>query len=89
MGNDELEVGPAAQSATDGMANTNAIVTALGVGTSYAAGLCDAYEVDSEGNTPCRAWKYLLRRLVFAFVSRDGAAFSAEHSTDFAKPRLR
>lgn len=36
-------IGPTAQSDTDGATNTTAIVTALGAGTSYAAGLCQAY----------------------------------------------
>jgi len=37
------EIGPAAQSPTNGLANTNAIVAQAGAGTSYAAGLCKAY----------------------------------------------
>lgn len=36
-------IGITAQSDTDGATNTAAIVTALGVGTTYAAGLCQAY----------------------------------------------
>ena len=36
-------IGPSAQSRTNGLANTNAIVAQAGVGTSYAAGLCKAY----------------------------------------------
>ncbi len=36
----------------DGAADTATIVSALGAGT-YAAQLCDAYEIDSDGNTPC------------------------------------
>ncbi|WP_396936714.1 midcut-by-XrtH protein [Mycolicibacterium sp.] len=45
-----------AQSATDGAANTAAIVTTLGSGGgAYAALLCTNYEVDSQGNTPCQA----------------------------------
>lgn len=36
-----MEIG--AQSTTDGAANTTAIVTAMGAGTTYAAGLCQAY----------------------------------------------
>ena len=36
-------IGPSAQSPTNGLANTNAIVAQAGVGTSYAAGLCKAY----------------------------------------------
>ncbi len=42
-----------AQSNNNGAANTTKIVTVLGAGTSYAAGLCDDYEIDSAGNTPC------------------------------------
>lgn len=42
-----------AQSATDGAGNTATIVGVLGAGTTYAAGVCDAYEIDSAGNTPC------------------------------------
>ena len=46
-----------AQSDTDGASNTTAIVAALGAngGTPYGAQLCSAYEVDSQGNTPCQA----------------------------------
>lgn len=36
-------IGPTAQSASDGLANTNAIVGQAGAGTTYAAGLCKAY----------------------------------------------
>ena len=36
-------VEPTAQSPRDGLANTNAIVAQAGVGTTYAAGLCRAY----------------------------------------------
>ena len=36
-------IGGTAQSDTDGATNTTAIVTALGAGTNYAAGLCQAY----------------------------------------------
>jgi hypothetical protein len=39
----EIEIGPAAQSPRDGLANTNAIVAQVGGGTNYAAGLCKAY----------------------------------------------
>jgi hypothetical protein len=39
----EIEIGPTAQSKRDGLANTNAIVAQAGAGTSYAAGLCKAY----------------------------------------------
>jgi len=47
----------AAQSDTDGASNTSTIVTLLGNngGTPYAAKLCDDFEVDSQGNTPCQA----------------------------------
>lgn len=46
-----------AQSNTDGSANTTTIVSSLGAngGTPYAAELCDNFEVDSQGNTPCQA----------------------------------
>jgi len=43
-----------AQSDTDGAANTSTIVGMLGAGP-YAAQLCNDYEVDSQGNTPCQA----------------------------------
>ena len=39
----QIEIGPTAQSPSDGLANTNAIVSQAGVGTDYAAGLCKAY----------------------------------------------
>jgi hypothetical protein len=44
-------IGATAQSDTDGATNTTAIVTALGAGTTYAAGLCQAYAttVDTGG----------------------------------------
>lgn len=46
-----------AQSDTNGASNTTVIVTALGnnSGTPYAAQLCNDFEVDSQGNTPCQA----------------------------------
>jgi len=44
---------PAAESDDDGAANTTAIVSALGEGTDYAAGLCANYEIDSSGHSPC------------------------------------
>lgn len=46
-----------AQSNLDGDTNTETIVLCLGNngGTPYAAELCDNYEVDSQGNTPCQA----------------------------------
>ncbi len=53
-GGSGITIGVGAESATDGASNTQAIVTALGAGTIHAAGLCDAYEVDSQGNTPCQ-----------------------------------
>lgn len=42
-----------AQSEVNGQANTTRIVNVLGAGITYAAGLCEAYEIDSAGNTPC------------------------------------
>lgn len=42
-----------AQSTVNGSTNTQTIVNTLGAGTTYAAGLCDAYEIDSLGNSPC------------------------------------
>ncbi len=50
-------IGASAQSNTDGAGNTVAIVAALGNngGTSYAAQLCNDFEVDSQSNTPCQA----------------------------------
>ncbi len=42
-----------ATSITNGAANTATIVALLGPSSSYAAGLCDSYEVDSLGNSPC------------------------------------
>lgn len=49
-------IGAGAQSDTNGANNTTAIVTALGNngGTPYAAQLCNNFEVDSQGNTPCQ-----------------------------------
>lgn len=44
-----------ATSTTDGATNTTTIVTALGPSSTYAAGLCSNYEVDSQGNTPCES----------------------------------
>lgn len=43
-----------ATSNSDGTTNTTTIVTTLGAGT-YAAQLCQDYEVDSAGNAPCQA----------------------------------
>lgn len=50
-------VGGGAQSITDGATNTLVIVAALANdgGIPYAAKLCNDYEVDSQGNTPCQA----------------------------------
>jgi len=50
-------VGAGAQSNTDGASNTADIVASLGDngGTPYAAQLCNDFEVDSQGNTPCQA----------------------------------
>lgn len=48
-----IENATGALSDTDGAANTATIVSALGSGNSYAAGLCADYEVDGNGNTPC------------------------------------
>lgn len=52
-----VAIGAGAQSNTDGASNTAAIVVALGNngGTPYAAQLCNDFEVDSQGNTPCQA----------------------------------
>ena len=45
-----------AVSPTDGFANTTTIVTSQGGPiTDYAAGLCQSYQVDSQGNTPCES----------------------------------
>lgn len=41
-----------AQSLTNGAANTATIISAQGAGT-YAATVCDAYSIDSAGNSPC------------------------------------
>ena len=51
------EIGADARSNTDGASNTQAIVAALGNngGVPYAAQLCNDYEEDSQGNTPCEA----------------------------------
>jgi hypothetical protein len=45
-----------AQSTDDGATNTTTIVTVLDTngGTDYAAQLCNNYQVDSRGNTPCQ-----------------------------------
>lgn len=39
---------------TDGASNTATTVSALGTGLTYAAKLCNDYQVDSQGNTPCQ-----------------------------------
>ena len=39
----EVMIGPLARSLDNGFANTNAIVAQAGTGTTYAAGLCKAY----------------------------------------------
>ncbi len=44
-----------ATSTTDGATNTITIVATLGPGSTYAAGLCSNYEIDSQGNTPCES----------------------------------
>ncbi|MGM9454918.1 IPT/TIG domain-containing protein [Legionella bozemanae] len=46
-----------AQSDADGATNTATIVTVMGDngGVPYAAQLCNNYEVDSQGHTPCQA----------------------------------
>ena len=41
--NDQIQIGPSAQSSKDGLANTNAIVAQAGEGSTYAAGICKAY----------------------------------------------
>lgn len=50
-------IGAQAQGDTDGATNTAAIVAELGDngGTPYAAQLCNDFEIDSQGNTPCQA----------------------------------
>jgi hypothetical protein len=44
-----------AQSNTNGLSNTNTIISVMGVSTTYAALSCHNYTVDSAGNTPCQA----------------------------------
>lgn len=46
-------VGAGAQNTIDGASNTQSIVAAL-VTNGEAANLCNSYEVDSQGNTPCQ-----------------------------------
>lgn len=46
---------PSAESTTDGQTNTTNIVANKGTGSTYAAGLCSNYEIDSQSNTPCQA----------------------------------
>jgi hypothetical protein len=55
-----IEVGAGAQSVADGASNSAAIVAALTGGnaidaSTYAAGICSIFEIDSQGNTPCEA----------------------------------
>jgi hypothetical protein len=52
----QIEIGPAAQSNRDGLANTNAIVGQAGAGTSYAAGLCKAYNAEGFNDWYLPAW---------------------------------
>jgi hypothetical protein len=40
-------------STTDGASNTSIIVNTAGESTPNSATICDTYEVDSQGNTPC------------------------------------
>lgn len=46
-----------ATSITNGATNTDTIVLIVGTngGVQYAAALCSAYEIDSQGNTPCQS----------------------------------
>jgi hypothetical protein len=52
----DIEIGPTAQSKRDGLANTNAIVAQAGAGTSYAAGLCKAYNAGGFTDWYLPAW---------------------------------
>jgi len=52
-GSDTILTG--ASSTTDGASNTATIVGTFGEPTPNAATLCNDYEVDSQGNTPCEA----------------------------------
>lgn len=52
-GGEGIAIGPSAQSDTDGLSNTKAIIATLGRDTKYAALLCDEYEIDAAGNSPC------------------------------------
>ena len=54
-GGNSILVGAGASSDTDGAANTAAIVNALGAGTNYAAGYCDAYSA-VDGATTYSDW---------------------------------
>lgn len=47
-------IGPSAQSDTDGMGNTKAIIATLGKNTESAALLCANFEIDDAGNVPCK-----------------------------------
>ncbi len=55
-GGSGVAIGALAQSNTDGATNTATIVVVVGNngGVPYAAQLCNDYEVDSLGNTPCQ-----------------------------------
>lgn len=52
-GGEGQAIGKSAQSDTDGAANSKAIVATLGRTSLYAALLCDRYEIDSSGHSPC------------------------------------
>lgn len=56
-GGNNTAVGVGAQSNINGASNTTAIVAVVGNngGTPYGAQLCNNFEVDSQGNTPCQA----------------------------------
>ncbi|KTD53247.1 protein with a bacterial immunoglobulin-like domain protein [Legionella santicrucis] len=56
MGWGSTKIRTFATSSRDGQRNTKKIISALGNNedTPYAAQLCDDYEVDSEGNSPCK-----------------------------------
>lgn len=59
-GGQGIAIGPAAQSETDGLGNSQAIRDKLGDARS-AAKLCLDYEVDEAGNTPCQEGKTCYR----------------------------
>ena len=52
----EIEIGTAAQSNRDGLANTNAIIAQAGAGTGYAAGLCKAFNAGGFNDWYLPAW---------------------------------